>query len=112
MSPEIEKAFASLPPEEREAIIKYGTAMRISALRERLDLAESKIRAMQEKYRTTPSDLEAQGLPDDSGMEMHEDYVLWRHWAEVADRVRRDMKSLEAISRYGLSVGELTGAGC
>lgn len=112
MSPEIEKTFAALPPREREAIIEYGTAMRISALSKRLALAEGKVHAMEEKYCTTLADLEARGLPDDSGTEIHEEYILWHHWAEVADRVRADLKSLEAIARHGLSIGELAGAGC
>ena len=86
--------------------------MRISALSKRLALAEGKVQAMEEKHRTTLSDLEARGLPDDSGAEIHEEYILWHHWAEVADMVRADLKSLEAIARHGLSIRELADAGC
>ena len=41
---EVEAAFLTLPPEEREAVISHGVALRLSDLKKRLFLAESKIR--------------------------------------------------------------------
>jgi len=106
-----EKTFLSLPREEREVIISHGTALRLSELRKRLFLAESKVRHFEEKYKVTLTQLDADGLPDDAGYEMHEDYIMWHHWAEVAEKVKRDSVSLEEIVRQGLYVGELSYAG-
>ncbi len=52
---EVERAFLSLPPEERQAIISHGTALRLSDLRKRLFLAESKIQHFEEKYQIEPA---------------------------------------------------------
>jgi len=106
-----EKTFLSLPREEREVIISHGTALRLSELRKRLFLAESKVRHFEGKYKVTLAQLDADGLPDDAGYEMHEDYIMWHHWAEVADKVKSDIVSLEEIVQQGLYVGELSYAG-
>lgn len=104
---QVEKTFLSLPREEREAIISHGTALRLSHQRKRLFLAESKIRHFEEKYNVTLARLDANRLPDDANYEMHEDYIMWHHWAAVADKIRKDIASLEEIARQGLYLGEL-----
>jgi len=98
----IEKTFLSLPPEERDAIISHWVALRLSNLRKRLFLAESKVRHFEEKYKVTLSQLGADGLPDDADYEMHEDYIMWHHWAAVADKTQKDISSLEEIAQQGL----------
>ena len=105
---QVEKTFLSLPREEREAIISHGTALRLSNLRKRLFLAESKVRHFEEKYRVTLSQLDTDGLPDDANYEMHEDYIMWHHWAAVANKTRKDIASLEEIAQQGLYLGELS----
>ena len=107
----VEQVFFALPREEREAIISYGTALRLSDLRKRLFLAESKVRYFEEKYKVTLAQLDANGLPDDAGYEMHEDYVMWHHWATVVEKAKKDIISLEEIARQGIHAGELTYAG-
>ena len=90
---QIEKTFLSLPREERDAIISHGVALRLSNLRKRLFLAEGKVRHFEEKYKVTLSQLDADGLPDDADYEMHEDYIMWHHWAAVADKIKKDIES-------------------
>jgi hypothetical protein len=97
-SPEIESTFAALPARERETIIEYGTAMRISALSKRLALAKGQVHAMERKCCATLAEIEERGLPSDGGTEIHEEYILWHHWAEVADSIRTDLKTLEVVS--------------
>jgi hypothetical protein len=108
---QIEKTFLSLPPEERDAIISHGVALRLSNLRKRLFLAESKVRHFEEKYKVTLAQLDADGLPDDADYEMHEDYIMWHHWAAVADKTKKDIASLEEIAQQGLYMGESSYAG-
>jgi len=107
----VEKTFLSLPREERETIISHGTALRLSDLRKRLFLAESKVRHFEEKYKVTLAQLDADGLADDADYEMHEDYIMWHHWAEVADKIKKNIASLEEIAQQGLYIGELSYAG-
>jgi hypothetical protein len=99
---QIEEPFLSLPHEERTAIISHGAALRLSDLRKRLFLAESKVRHFEEKYGISLARLDAEGLPDDADYEMHEDYIMWHHWVTVADRVQKDIATLEEIAQQGL----------
>jgi len=78
---QVEKTFLSLPHEERESIIRHGTAPRLSDLSKRLLLAESKVRHFEEKHKVTLAQLDADGLSDDADYEMHEDYIMWHHRA-------------------------------
>jgi hypothetical protein len=106
-----EKVFLSLPREERETIISHGTAIRLSNLKNRLFLAESKLRHYEEKYKVTIVQMDAEGLPDNADCEIHEDYIMWHHWADVADKVKKDVASLENIAQQGLFWRELSYAG-
>jgi hypothetical protein len=108
---EVEKTFSMLPPAEREAVISHGVALRLSDLRKRLFLAESKIRHFEETYNTTLVQLETRGLPDGADYLMHEDYVMWRHWAGVVEKTKEDIVLLEKIAAHGLLVGESLNAG-
>jgi hypothetical protein len=99
---DIEQIFSALPSEERETIIRHGVALRISDLKKRLFLAQSKVRQFEEHYGATLENLETAGLPDDASYEMHEDYILWRHWTSVAQKTMHDINSLQDIAQHGL----------
>ena len=103
-----EEFFSLLPREEREAIISHGVVLRLSGLKKRLFLAESKVAHFEKQYQTTLSKLEGEGLPDDAGYEMHEDYIMWHHWASVINKLEPDIASLEKIAQQGLFVLEET----
>jgi hypothetical protein len=108
---QIEHDFLALPQAERQTIISYGAALRLSDLRKRLFLAESKVRYFEDKYNTRLARLDADGLPDDAGVEMHEDYIMWHHWAEVADQVKDDIAALQGVVYQGLYTGDLVRVG-
>jgi len=107
----IESFFSSLPQDERVAIISYGVAVRLSDLRKRLFLAESKVKYFEGKYQTTLVELDSDGLPDDADLEMHEDYILWHHWAEVIEKTKETLTSLEKIASSGLCLEGMIHAG-
>lgn len=102
----IEQAFSALPRAEREAIIRHGVALRVADLRHRFFLAESKVRAFAERYQVTLEQWEATGLPDDASIDMHEDYILWRHWTAVARHTAQDLAALQEIAQHGLLLEE------
>jgi len=102
---QIENTFLSLPPLEREAIITHGAVIRLSSLKQRLFLAQSKVRSFEEKYQTTLETLNANGLPDQADYEMHEDYLMLMHWTEVAAQCEKDLAALEKIASRGLFSG-------
>ena len=108
---QIENTFLALPPLEREAIITHGAAIRLSSMKQRLFLAQSKVRSFEEKYQTTLDALNDSGLPDQVGYEMHEDYLMWMHWAEVAAQCEKDLATLEIITSRGVFSGETSHVG-
>jgi len=108
---QIENTFLTLPPLEREAIITHGAAIRLSSLKQRLFLAQSKAHSFEEKYQTTLDALNDGGLPDQAGYEMHEDYLIWMHWAEVAVQCEKDLVALEKITSRGVFSGETNHVG-
>jgi len=107
----VQKAFMALPARERDAVISHGVALRLSDLRKRLFLAESKLNLFEQKYQTTLAQVESRGLADDATFEAHEDYVMWRHWAEVVEKVKSDIGAMEKIAQQGLYPGESAHAG-
>lgn len=111
MTARLEQAFLSLPRMEREAIISYGAAVRLSGLRKRHFLAQSKIQGFEKKYGMTLAQLDATGLPDDASFEMHEDYIMWRHWQDVLETVTRDIAALEKIAAQGLYLEDVSHVG-
>ena len=102
----IERVFLSLPEAERETIIRHGVALRLSDLGKRLFLAESKLRQFEERYGAALTHLDQAGLPDNAGYEMHEDYIVWHHWATVAQKAGREIAALQSIAQQGLWQGE------
>jgi hypothetical protein len=108
---QIEVLFSALSPEEKVSVISRGVALRLLDLQKRRFLAEGKVRHFEETYHTTLEVLEAEGLPDDAGYEMHEDYMMWQHWTEVLQETMERIASLEKIAEQGIYVGELVGAG-
>ena len=99
---EIEETFLRLPGNERNAIISHGAALRLSELRHRLFLAESKVHYFGAKYGLRLTELETTGLPDDANYEAHEDYIMWQHWNAVASETKANIAVLEKIAQYGL----------
>ena len=98
----IEKKFSSLSVEEKVSVISHGVALRLSEWKKRLFLAESKVRYFEEKYHTSLAELEAEGLPDNAGHEMHGDYILWHHWTEAVKKARKQIDDLGEIAVYGV----------
>ena len=102
----IERVFLALPEAERETIIRHGVALRLSDLRKRFFLAASKLRQFEERYGTVLTHLDQAGLPDDAGYEMHEDYIVWQHWATVAQKASQEIAALQSIAQQGVWQGE------
>jgi len=103
---QLEHDFLALPQAERQTIISYGAALRLADLRKRLFLAKSKVRYFADKYHTHLTDLDANGLPDDADVELHEDYIMWHHWAAVADQVKNDIAALQGVVYRSLDAGD------
>ena len=103
----IQATFQALTPEHQLEIIYHGAALRFSELNKRHFLAQSKVQTYEAQYQTTLPELDAQGLPDDASFEMHEDYIMWHHWAAVVAETQADVEQLRPLVEQGLPVGAL-----
>ncbi|MBC8180176.1 hypothetical protein H8E88_03545 [candidate division KSB1 bacterium] len=103
---DIEKLFNSLASEEKTSILTHGMAFYMSAIKKRLFLAQSKVHGFEEKYHTTIEKLEINGLPDDAGFEMHEDYIMWHHWNDISNRLENRIKNYQGSEMIELSIAE------
>jgi hypothetical protein len=87
----------SLSEEELVPILKQGAVLRLPYLESRLVQAERYVQSFEEKYATTLDVLRAQGLPDNAGYEMHEDFIEWEYWNDSLDKMRAAVKQVRAM---------------
>jgi len=80
----IEARFYSLSKADKISVIAHGATLLLAEWKKRLFLAESKVRHFEEKYHIDLAHIEEEGLPDDADVEMHEDYIAWRHWTDAS----------------------------
>ena len=103
---DIEKLFNSLASDERKSVLSHGMAFYMSAIKKRLFLAQSKVNEFEGKYRTTFEKLDLEGLPDDAGVEMHEDYIMWNHWNDIFRKLKKQLENYQSSDLIELSIAE------
>ncbi|MEA3397507.1 MAG: hypothetical protein U9R05_08600 [Chloroflexota bacterium] len=88
---------AELPAEELASIFKQGAILRLPYLESRLLQAREQIRCFEEKHKTTLAALKYQGLPDNAGYELHEDFIEWEYWSDVAHKTSMAIENVSRI---------------
>lgn len=94
----IERTFYALDLDDRAEIFSVGAAFHRLTLKKRLERAGHKVQEFEALYQTTLDRLEINGLPDDAGYAMHEDYVEWHYWSRVAKQARRALDTLAILT--------------
>jgi len=77
------KEISNIPPREVASIFKQGAILRLPYLEGRLLQASKNVKNFELKYKNTLNQLKANGLPEDAGYEMHEDFLEWEYWEDV-----------------------------
>lgn len=99
--PEVSTAFeeklTTLSPQVKKQMAVYGSYLLLTEVESRLALAKDKLAFFQKKYGVLLDDLNKQGLPDDAGWEMHEDYVEWTGWQASFDEATETLNALKNI---------------
>ena len=75
----------------------YGSYLLLTEVESRLSLAKDKLAFFHKKYGVSLDDLNKQGLPEDAGWEMHEDYVEWAGWQASFDEASETLNALRNI---------------
>lgn len=91
-----------LSTQEWQHIVQLGAERHIQELEEALQKAQQQITAFEAKYGTCFACLQETGLPEDAGLEAHEDYVEWSSWeghhADLQEQLDRLRALLEPTS--------------
>lgn len=89
--------IAKRPAQEMVSILRQGSVLRLPHLEARLQMAQERVSRFETIYATTLEDLETQGLPDDAGYQMHEDFIEWEHWHDVAAETEDFIKNMKRM---------------
>jgi hypothetical protein len=100
----VDTSVAALPAAEREKLARYGALALARDTESRLELAKRNLAEFERKYGMTLERLNQVGLPDNAGLEEHEDYVEWSGWQSTLDEATAVLRNLRVIL-------EATGAG-
>ena len=89
--------WIEMPTPELIPILHQGAILRLPYLESRLEEARTQVETFQNKYTTTFAQLNARGLPDNASYEMHEDFIEWEYWTEVAQQTTAALQNVELI---------------
>lgn len=71
--------ITEIPEKELVSIIKQGAMLRIPYLEGRLAQAKEKIKLYEKKYSTKLKNFQNEGLPQNAGYGMQEDFIEWEY---------------------------------
>jgi len=86
---------------EWERIVRLGTERHAQELENELKTVRERIAAFERKYGQSLAQLQRAGLPDDAGLEAHEDYVEWCSWQGREAELMEKLQGVYAIAGYG-----------
>lgn len=91
----IDTSLAALPSPERERLALYGAHLLFTEMEGRLALATRELARFEHKYGMTLARLDEVGLPENAGLEAHEDYVEWSGWQATYDETSQILETLQ-----------------
>jgi len=95
----IDSTMVKLPAQDWERILQLGVGSHTKELEDELARALQNIHKFEAKYRMTFARLEEVGLPDNAGLEEHEDYVEWSSWEGYRLELESKLKNLRALGQ-------------
>ncbi len=87
-----------LPTQEWERIVRLGTEKHSQELEGELEDVRAQVAVFERKYGVSFTQLQRVGLPDDAGLEAHEDYVEWSSWEGRAAELKERLQRLRAMA--------------
>lgn len=86
---------------EWERIVRLGAEKHAQELKRELKAVRQQIAAFERKYGQSFAQLQRVGLPDDAGLEAHEDYVEWSSWQGREVELMEKLQGVDAIAGHG-----------
>jgi len=94
-------SVARLTTPEWERIVRLGAERHAQELKKELKAVRQQIGAFERKYGQSFAQLQRVGLPDDAGLEAHEDYVEWNSWQGREAELMEKLQGVDAITGHG-----------
>jgi hypothetical protein len=86
-----------LPEEELASILRQGALLRLPYLESRFQSARAEYERFERKYNTTLKQLRQEGLANDAGYELHEDFIEWEYWSDEMGRLQQTIAQIQHI---------------
>ncbi len=96
----LNQAAVRLSTLEWTRIIRLGTERHADEVNAELRRARQRIAELEQKYGMTFARLQRVGLPDDAGLEAHEDYVEWSSLQGYATELTGKLAELQTVTAY------------
>jgi hypothetical protein len=86
-----------LPTQVWQHIVQLGVERHIQELQDELGEVQQRIVEFERRYEMSFARLQEVGLPEDAGLEAHEDYVEWSSWEGYQAELRERLDKLRAV---------------
>jgi len=86
-----------LPTQVWQHIVQLGVERHIQELEDQLREAQQRIAEFEHQYGMSFARLQEVGLPEDAGLEAHEDYVEWSSWEGYQAKLQERLEKLRAV---------------
>ena len=87
-----------LSTQEWERIVRLGAEKHSQELTDELAAVRAQVAMFERKYGVSFAQLQRVGLPDDSCLEAHEDYVEWSSWEGRAAELKKKLLRLRMMA--------------
>jgi len=86
-----------LPTQVWQHIVQLGVERHAQELEDQLRETQQRIAEFEHQYGMSFARLQEVGLPEDAGLEAHEDYVEWSSWEGYQAELQERLKKLRAM---------------
>ncbi|HDI52302.1 MAG TPA: hypothetical protein ENF45_06695 [Bacteroidetes bacterium] len=97
---EVPESLAKLGQPTQKALLvralRKVAKERIAEERKELEEAKRHLRRLEKKYKKDLKHFEEE-MPKTGDYKTHEDYVEWSFWADVAERIQKDIEAFERL---------------
>jgi len=93
-----------IPAKELNKILRQGVLLRMPYLESRLLQAKQNVINYEQKYQIKLEKLRSEGLPEDAGYEMHEDFIEWEYWFDVMNDNRQIINQLKKLLKEAVEL--------
>ena len=86
-----------LPTQVWQHIVQLGVERHIQELEDQLEEAQQRVAGFEQRFGMSLAHLQEVGLPNDAGLQAHEDYVEWSSWEGYQAELQEQLGKVRAM---------------